>query len=490
MAKILSRGMLMGARGNSGVILSQLFSGLANGLKGKDTVNMVEFSQALRQGVEQAYAAVINPVEGTILTVAREGADRAISVSEDVKNFEDFFKIYLKELYASLERTPELLPILKEVGVIDSGGAGYIEIVVGMADYLEGILYENQKEESNNKVVSSVNMEHFQGDIDFGYCTEFIMQIEKMDEFNQKDFIEMISPLGDSLVCVQDENILKIHIHTKTPGDALNLAQHFGFFINIKIENMTVQHTEVLMHQPQLDGEACGCGHDHTKGSAPKIKKKYALVAVVNGDGLKDTFIEMGCDYIVEGGQTMNPSIEDFVKACEAINSDFIIIIPNNKNVLLSAETAAKMVEDKNVYVLPAKTIAQGYAALTMFDATQDVETNLKDMNNHIENVKTGEVTYAIRQSVNNGTQINKDDYMGIFDGQIKVSTPSRIETTKTLVRAMIDSRSEIITLMVGNDVQKTEVKELTDMIDEDFSVEVEVIYGGQDIYSYIISVE
>jgi len=490
MAKTLSRGMLMGARGNSGVILSQLFSGLAIGLKGKDTVDMIEFSKALRQGVEQAYAAVINPVEGTILTVAREGADRAISVAEDVKSFEEFFHLYLEELYASLERTPELLPILKEVGVIDSGGAGYIEIIVGMLDALKGIIYETSKEESKSKSTQTMNMAQFQGDIDFGYCTEFIMQIEKMDEFVQKDFIEMISPLGDSLVCVQDENILKVHVHTKTPGDALNLAQHFGFFINIKIENMTVQHTEALMHQPTTDGDSCNCGHEHVKGSAPKIKKKYALVAVVNGDGLKDTFIEMGCDYIVGGRQTMNPSIEHFVKACENSNADYIIIIPNNKNVLLSAETAAKLIEDKKVFVLPAKTISQGYAALTMFDATQDVNTNLQDMNNHLKSVKTGEVTYAIRQSVNNGTQINKDDYMGIFDGKIVVSTPSRIETTKTLVKEMLDNRSEIITLMVGNDVSETEVFDLTNFIEQDFSVELEVIHGGQDIYSYIISVE
>jgi hypothetical protein len=198
----------------------------------------------------------------------------------------------------------------------------------------------------------------------------------------------------------------------------------------------------------------------------------------------------MGCDYIVEGGQTMNPSIEDFVKACENINADYIIIIPNNKNVLLSAETAAKLIEDKKVFVLPAKTISQGYAALTMFDATQDVNTNLQDMNNHLKSVKTGEVTYAIRQSVNNGTQINKDDYMGIFDGKIVVSTPSRIETTKTLVKEMLDNRSEIITLMVGNDVSETEVFDLTNFIEQDFSVELEVIHGGQDIYSYIISVE
>lgn len=487
-AKVLARGMLMGARGNSGVILSQLFSGLSAGLKGLDTVDFVGFSKALRLGVEQAYAAVINPVEGTILTVAREGADRAISIAEDVKDFEEFFAYYLEEMDASLERTPDLLPILKEVGVIDSGGAGYIEIVVGMADALNGKIYAQAKEVVSKVKTSQMNMEAFSGDIDWGYCTEFIMEIEKMDEFSSKDFTAMISALGDSLVVVQDDNILKVHVHTKTPGDALNLAQHWGHFINIKIENMTMQHTEVLIHQPME--EECECGHEHTYGTAPKIKKKYALVAVVNGVGLKETFIEMGCDYIVEGGQTMNPSIEDFVNACNTINSDFIIIIPNNKNVLLSAETAAKIIEDKQVFVLPAKTIAQGYAALTMFDATQDVQTNLADMNSHISTVKTGEVTYAIRESVNNGIEIKKDDYVGIFDGKIVASSPSRLETMKTLIPSMVDSKSEIVTLMVGKDVNDSEVSEILDLIDNNFSVEVEVIQGGQDIYSYIVSVE
>jgi len=489
MAKILARGMLMGARGNSGVILSQLFSGMASGLKEFDKVNPVDFSKALRKGVEQAYAAVINPVEGTMLTVAREGADRALSVAEDVESFEELFEIYLQELNESLERTPDLLPILKEVGVIDSGGAGYIEVVIGMFDAVHGVFYEEAQAKAEKEAKPLINLSEIHGGKDFGYCTEFIMQIQKMDEFNQHEFIDMVSPLGDSLVVVQDENILKVHIHSKTPGDVLNLAQHFGFFINLKIENMMLQHTEVMLHSPEEEAP-CECGHDHSATSAPKIKKKYALVAVVNGDGLKDTFIEMGCDYIISGGQTMNPAIEDFIVACEQINADYIIIIPNNKNVLLSAQTAAKMINDKQVYVLKAKTIAQGYASLTMFDATQDVETNLKDMESHIKNVKTGEVTYAIRPTLNKGMQINQGDFMGLYDDEIKVSSPSRLEAITGLIQAMLDDRSEIITLMIGSDVKDDEVYAVTKMIENDYSVEMEVIHGGQDIYSYIISVE
>lgn len=491
MAKALARGMLMGARGNSGVILSQLFSGMSKGLQGFDSVDVKQFCKALRQGVEQAYSAVINPVEGTMLTVSREGADRALEASEVVDTYEELFPIYIKELNESLERTPELLPILKEVGVIDSGGAGFIEVVIGMHQAIKGkVLSEQVAEPTKGNQAFQGNLDNFHGDTNFGYCTEFIMQIEKMDEFNQKDFIEMLSALGDSLVVVQDENILKVHIHTQTPGDALNLGQRFGSFINMKIENMSLQHSEVLMHQPQKQEEPCDCGHEHQIGSAPKHRKKFGLVAVVNGDGLKETFVEMGCDIIIDGGQTMNPSIEDFVKAVDSINAEHVILIPNNKNVLLSAETAAKMIEHRDVKVLPAKTIAQGYAALTMFDATQTVDQNLKDMTNHLKRVKTGEITYAIRESVNKGKKIDKDDFMGIFNGEIVVSVKNRIEALINLFKSMIDSSSEIVTIMYGKDVDNHEVEEAVQMLESDYSVEVETIAGGQDIYSYIISVE
>ncbi len=493
-AKLLSRGMLMGARGNSGVILSQLFSGLTKGLVGVEKADVLTFAKALRLGVEQSYAAVINPVEGTMLTVAREGADRALQVTDVVKNFEELFAFYLEEMHASLARTPDLLPILKEVGVIDSGGAGYIEVVLGMNDALQGKIYQETLETNQAPVATHLqgNLDGFHNKgVDFGYCTEFIMQLKKVDAFSQKDFVEMISPLGDSLVVVQDENILKVHIHTKTPGDALNLGQRFGDFINLKIENMSVQHTEVVMHQPEATEEGpCACGHDHTMYSAPRARKKYALIAVVNGDGLKETFVEMGCDFIIEGGQTMNPAIEDFVKAASDINAEHIIIIPNNKNVLLSAETAAKLITDKSVRVLPAKTIAQGYASLTMFDATQDLDTNIADMSAHIKRVKTGEITYAIRESVNNGQKIHKDDFMGIFNGEIVVSVKSRIEALFQLLKRMIDKTSEIVTVMFGKDVENAELKQVVSVLENDYSVEIETIDGGQDIYSYIISVE
>jgi len=486
--KTLARGMLMGARGNSGVILSQLFSGIAKGLKEYENADPEVFSNALRLGVEQAYAAVINPVEGTMLTVSREGADRAVSIAHSVKDFEQLFEEYIVELDESLQRTPDLLPILKEVGVIDSGAAGFIEVVKGMNDALNGKVYE-KKQDSGDYKVNLTSIQNTSGE-DFGYCTEFIMQIEKMNEFNQKDFTSMINPLGDSLVVVQDENILKVHIHTKTPGDALNLAQHYGFFINLKIENMNLQHTEVLIHQEIEHQDECDCGHDHSHSIAPSIKKKYAIVAVVNGTGLKETFIEMGCDYIIEGGQTMNPSVEEFVQAVEQINADHIIIIPNNKNVLLSAETAAGMIENVDVRVLKAKTISQGYAGLTMFDATLDIDENLQEMNNYIQNVKTGEVTYAIRDSIYSGVEIKKDHFMGIFDGKIITSNETRLQTCEHILKEMIDERTEIVTIMYGSDVDENEVEEVENFLSKNYSVEVEIISGGQDIYSYIMTVE
>ncbi|QWC00438.1 DAK2 domain-containing protein [Mycoplasmatota bacterium] len=491
-AKVLSRGMLMGARGNSGVILSQLFSGISKGLEGLEEAGIKDFGHALRKGVEQAYASVIHPVEGTILTVAREAADRVVSAEKDIEDFEELFVIYLKELRASLERTPELLPVLKEVGVIDSGGAGFIEIVEGMQEALLGNMYPDDAQvDEDYKVGSSkMAMAEIESGEHFGYCTEFIMQIDKMSEFSQTKFIEMISPLGDSLVVVQDDNILKVHIHTKTPGDAMNLAQYYGFFINIKIENMTLQHTEVLIHQDADHQDDCGCGHDHSQSIAPALKKKYAIVAVVNGDGLKETFIEMGCDYIIDGGQTMNPSVEEFIQATNKINADHIIIIPNNKNVLLSAEAARDMIEDKSVHVLKATTVAQGYSALTMFDATEDIDTNIEEMTNYLSKVKTGEITYAIRDSKNNGIEIKKDDFMGILDGKIKFSLPTRIETTKSLIDEMVEERSEIITIMYGKQIDESEVDEIVAFIEDSYDLEVDLINGGQEVYSYIISVE
>jgi DAK2 domain fusion protein YloV len=485
-AKVLSRGLLMGARGNSGVILSQLFSGFAKVFKGKETVSTKEFIEGMVQGVKQAYGAVINPVEGTILTVAREAAEKALEASTDESGLYDIMQIYVKEAYASLERTPELLAVLKEAGVIDSGGAGFNVIIDGMISALEGTILEDAKFNTVPSVAREIG--GYENE-DFGYCTEFIVQLKDGSKFNKEKFIKRISRFGDSLVVVSDDEICKVHIHTKTPGDVLNFGQQYGNFATLKIENMTLQHSETLLHTDHEGGEDQNCGHIHAHYDGPH--QKYGILTVVNGKGLRDTFKEMGVSCIIDGGQTMNPSTEDFITAIENIKADHIIIIPNNGNVMLSAQHAAQFLEDRSVTVIPAKTIAQGYASLTMFDANQSLEENVEEMKELIASVKTGEVTYAVRDTEFKGVKIKKDQYIGIANGDIIASKDNRKEAVCELVENLLDEESEIITIMYGETVDEKELEEIMLSIDSHYpDVEVEVIEGNQKIYSYIIAVE
>ncbi len=480
-SKALSRGLLMGARGNSGVILSQLFSGFAKTFKGLETATTTEFIKGLQQGVKQAYGAVINPVEGTILTVAREAADVAMEHVKHDTELLEILEIYVKEAYESLERTPDLLPVLKEAGVIDSGGAGFIDIIDGMILALKGITLEDSK----FATVSSVSheMHAYDGSTDFGYCTEFIVDFKKDNNFVKEDFITKISTFGDSLVVVSDDEILKVHIHTKTPGDVLNFGQQFGDFATLKIENMSIQHSETLLHTV---GEGHDCGHEHHQ-----FKKKYGIITVVNGQGLKEMFREMGVCCIIEGGQTMNPSTEDFINAVENINAEHILIIPNNGNVLLSAQTAAKYIKDQDITVLPAKTISQGYASLTMFDANAPLEVNLSEMNDLIKHVKSGEVTYAVRDTEYKGVKILKDEFIGIAEGEIVTSNVNRKDTVNALFDSLINEESEIVTVMYGATVKEDELSEVMLYLESHYAdVEVETVKGNQEIYSYIIAIE
>lgn len=470
--KALSRGLLMGARGNSGVILSQLFSGFAKAFKARQTANAPALIAGLQQGVEQAYGAVINPVEGTILTVAREAAAKAQSIATEDSDIIEVLNVYLDEAKQSLERTPDMLPALKESGVVDSGGAGLILIVEGMISALKGEVF------SEEKVDPTIGVHHeIEGDVEFGYCTEFIIELDEAKPFDTEIFKAQLQELGDSIVVVADEEICKVHIHTVTPGDALNLGQRYGEFIKLKIENMTVQHEELKKQNQSLKKK--------------DVKQKYGLITVVNGPGLRTMFEEMGVNVVIEGGQTMNPSTQDFIDAIDAINADNIIIIPNNKNVFLSAETAANEVTDKNVIVIPAKTIPQGYASLTMFDANQDVDAAVEEMHELIEHVRTGEVTHAVRDTKINGLKINKGDFLGIAEGSIVSAQTSRLDTVKFLFGDLIQPDSEIVTIMVGEAPDAKEVKAvktyLADMFDH---VEVEVIDGKQSVYDYLIAVE
>lgn len=470
--KALSRGLLMGARGNSGVILSQLFSGFAKAFKEQKTANAPALIEGLKQGVQQAYGAVINPVEGTILTVAREAAEKASAAAHADSDIIDVLNIYLDEAKQSLGRTPDMLPVLKESGVVDSGGAGLILIVEGMISALKGEVFQEEK------IDPTIGVHHeMEGEVEFGYCTEFIIELDPEKPFDVDIFKAQLTELGDSIVVVSDDEICKVHIHTVTPGDALNLGQRYGEFMKLKIENMTVQHEE-LKKQNSV----------HQKKD---VKKKYGLITVVNGSGLRTMFEEMGVSVVIEGGQTMNPSTQDFIDAIDAINAENIIIIPNNKNVFLSAETAAREVSDKNVIVVPAKTIPQGYASLTMFDANQDVDAAIEEMHELIDHVRTGEITHAVRDTKISGLKINKGDYLGIAEGNIVSAQTSRLDAVKFLFGDLILPDSEIVTLMVGEAPDDKEVKAVKKYLADMFAhVEIEVIDGHQSVYDYLIAVE
>lgn len=477
-AKVLSRGLLMGARGNSGVILSQLFRGFATGLEGKDEANVEEVTKALESGVKTAYKAVMKPVEGTILTVARESAEQANLKYETVETIVDLYQLVVDEMQISLDRTPELLPVLKEVGVVDSGGQGLLYIFEGFLKALQGetITLEAQTETVGEAAQTALSSD----EVEFGYCTEFIIRLdETRTPFKEDVFRGRLEKLGNSIVVVQDEDIVKVHVHTLTPGDALNLAQKHGEFMKLKIENMTEQHNEIIgQSAPQAE-------------SVKREQREYGIISVVAGEGVKQLFEEQGCHYVIEGGQTMNPSTEDFLKAIDELNAKNIIILPNNSNIIMAANQAAQVTEDVNVEVIPSKTIPQGYTALMMFNENATVEDNTEEMTQAISEVKSGQVTYAVRDTQMNGVDIKENDFIGILDKDIVVSVPERFESACTLVDKMIDEDSEIVTILYGEGVDEDEADELAEYIENKYDdVEVTIFDGQQPVYSYIISVE
>lgn len=477
-SKVLSRGALMGARGNSGVILSQFFRGLFVGIKEleHDTLSVEDFMCCLESGCKIAYKAVMEPVEGTILTVVREAAENTRKKINNIKTIEELMDTYISEAKVSLNNTPNLLPVLKEAGVVDSGGAGFVKIAEGMRMALDGVILEAHEDDKAEKKSAAASSDQ---DIKFGYCTEFIIDLKKPEKFEEQDLKSALSLLGDSLVVVRDENIVKVHVHTNRPGRALEIAQKHGEFVTMKIENMRLQHSEL------------SSGVSEKKEEPKKPRKKFALVSVCFGDGIVNTFKELGVDYVIEGGQTMNPSTEAFVEAIKSVNADNVIVIPNNSNVIMAAKQAAGMVPDCNVEVIKAKTIAQGYASLMFFDPEADMETNLAAMTEAIENVTSGEITYSIRDTEIGGVKINADDFMGIVNGEIVVSTKEKIDALKSLLAACINEESQIVTFFCGKDVNPEEFPELEAICGElNSDVEVEIIEGKQDIYSYIIAVE
>lgn len=478
-SKKLSKGLLMGARGNSGVILSQIFRGISMGLEGKQEVNAVELASALKKGAEVAYRAVMRPVEGTILTVIREAADDTVAYVKDGMEVEELFSYFVKRAEVSLDHTPELLPVLKEVGVVDSGGAGLVLILSGFLAGMNGEsieLVDVDTGDASKQNLADMDVEE-QG---FGYCTEFIFRLDprKRKSFTEERLKTELSKIpGESIVVVQDDDIVKVHVHTLKPGNALNLAQRFGEFIKLKIENMQEQHNSIIEKETV------------TKKEVPH--KDLALISVAAGDGVKDMFLELRCDEVVSGGQTMNPSAEDIVAAIRQVNANNVIILPNNSNIVMTAQQAAIILEDEiNVIVIPSKTIPQGLSACIMFNPEADLESNIADMNEAVKNVKTGQVTFAIKDTNIDGVDIHANDYMALVEKRIVACIPDKIEACKRALSELISEDDEIVTLIAGEDVTSEELESMTSYIEENYEVEVEASEGKQPVYSFIIGVE
>jgi uncharacterized protein len=489
----LSKGLLMGARGNSGVILSQLFRGFSKAIEAKAQVNAKEFASALEAGVETAYKAVMKPVEGTILTVAKDASKKGVQAAQKSNDIIVIMEEVLKEAKASLKRTPDLLPVLKEVGVVDSGGQGLVCVYEGFLAQLKGEKLPDSPEDlpSMDELVNAEHHKSVQGhinteDIVFGYCTEFMVRFEEdklaKNPFNENKFRNDLDKYGDSLLVIADDDVAKVHIHSEQPGEVLSYGQRYGNLINMKIENMRLQHSNIVgeTKTPLVSGRA----------EAPKEKQEFGIVTVSMGAGIADLFKSIGAHAVIEGGQTMNPSTEDIVKAVKEVNAKKIFILPNNKNIIMAAQQAAD-VSDEEIYVIPSKTVPQGLSALLAFNPSADAETNAGVMTEALNHVKTGQITFAVRDTQIDGLEIEKDDFMGISEGKIVVKNKDKQKVAQDLLTQMIDGDSEILTIIYGEDVTEAEVADLTEFVEEQFGdVEIEVHNGKQPLYSFIFSIE
>lgn len=482
LAKAISSGSLRGARGNSGVILSQLLRGFTKSIEHHEQVDAMAFARAFEKGVETAYKAVMKPKEGTILTVAKGAAVKALEIAEESENLETFFADVIAEAEAVLLRTPEMLPVLKEAGVVDSGGQGLLEVLKGAFDGYLGKEIDMNFEKPAHAVMSKP-MSAEESDIKFGYCTEFIIMLEK--EFPEKEeraFKEYLLSIGDSLVVVADDEIVKVHVHTNAPGDAIQRALIYGQLSNMKIDNMRLEHHERLIK-------------DAEKVAAQQAKaepeKEVGFISVSVGDGMGEIFRELGADYLIEGGQTMNPSTEDVLQAISHVNAKNIFIFPNNKNIILAANQARDLTEDKNIIVIPTKTIPQGITALISYVPDKTVEQNTEEMLEAMTHVKTGQVTYAVRDTKIDDKEIRQGDIMGIGDKGILAVGQGIEDITVETLKEMVDEDTEIISIYYGADVTEEDAEQLCERLEElypDFDVEIN--QGGQPIYYYVVSVE
>ena len=484
-AKSFSRGLLMGARGNSGVILSQIFRGFALGLENKKEIDCYEFADALISAKDVAYKAVMKPVEGTILTVIRESAvalKEYVDEKEKPITIKECMDYLLKEANASLKRTPELLPVLKEVGVVDSGGAGLIKVFDGFLSALNNKIIAREKATvtTQQETAAPSNAQSMIENEEFGYCTEFVMQLTPEKEgkkaFNQARFSSVLENHGNSIVVVQDEDIVKVHIHTMKPVNIFNYAQQFGEFVTLKVENMQIQHSNLK---------------DKAEDTPVKEEKnEYAIIAVSAGEGINQMFKDLRVSEIVSGGQTMNPSTEDFIHAIERVNAKNVFILPNNSNIVMAATQASEVVEGVNCKVIPTKTIPQGLVACMMFNPECNIDDNYEQMNEALSSVKSGQVTYAIKDTVIDGLEIKENYFMGLNGKNIVTCKEDKVTTTIELLNSMIDASSEIVTLIEGSDANANETNAIVSYLNGKYDLEVDVKRGDQPVYSYIIGVE
>jgi len=487
LAKAISSGSLRGARGNSGVILSQLFRGFTKSIKTTSEIDVVTLAQACIKAKETAYKAVMKPKEGTILTVARGIADKAVELSETTDDLEVFIPAVIEYAEEVLAKTPEMLPVLKEAGVVDSGGQGLIEVIKGAYDAFLG------KEIDYSQIApsTSVNVTKVSADtnaeITFGYCTEFIIMTEK--EFTDKDEMEFkayLESIGDSIVCVADDEIVKIHVHTNDPGFAIQKALTYGQLTRMKIDNMREEHEEKLIREAEKVA-----AQQKAMAKAKAEQKKFGFIAVSIGEGLNEIFKELGVDYIIEGGQTMNPSTDDMLNAIDAVNAKHVFIFPNNKNITLAANQAKSLVKDKEVIVIPTKTVPQGITAIINFVPDMTAEENEEAMMDAIQYVKTGQVTYAVRDTHIDDKEIHKDDIMGIGDSGILSVGTDIATTTKEMLAELVDEDSELISVYYGADVSEEDAMQLTEELEALYpDVDIDTHMGGQPIYYYVVSVE
>ena len=487
--QILSKGLLMGARGNSGVITSQLFRGFGQSIKDKMELDGQDLAHAFQTGVEVAYKAVMKPVEGTILTVSRGAASAAIKKAESTNDAVEVMRAALDGAKAALAKTPEMLPVLKEVGVVDSGGQGLVFIYEGFLSALKGEYIASEDFQATPATMTEmINAEHHKSvaghvateDITFGYCTEIMIGLKQgptyVKDFDYEEFQNYLSNLGDSLLVVNDDEIVKVHVHTEDPGLVMQEGLKYGALVKVKVDNMRNQH------DAQVQKEAIQ--------AAPSAPKDFALIAVVAGDGLADIFKSQGVDYVISGGQTMNPSTEDIVKAIEQVNAKNVIILPNNKNIFMAAQSAAEVV-DVNAAVVETRTVPQGFTSLLAFDPSQSIEANVEAMTASLSDVTSGSVTLAVRDTTIDGLEIHENDILGMVDGKILVSTPDMDQALLDTFDKMIDEDSEIVMIYVGEEGNQEQAQALAEKLEEVHEdIEVEIFQGDQPVYPYLFSVE